>query len=313
MTLIMPLAVSMEEILQTVELNVLTDKLEAVTQVGKSLAAACVAFSMIGIGNKYMIATSFNWFEFIKPLLIFFIVCNFSTIVLNPLRGIAGVYNTRLAETVGTSVDDFKTMFKEKAEQMCHEEFGQFDDDDLFSISEDDNWLVRNIKKIGNKMIAQYFKINEKLNYGAAVIVSGFMFFFVNMVTSIMIIIANIYLILMALIGPFTFAISILPAFPSGIKLWVERYIQYTLWQPLLYIIMYVGTEIMLQGNRVMDWGGFWTWTFMCMAIFTVIKQVPGLASFIIESAGTENLAGQMSGIGGQMLQKASSAAMLVR
>ena len=34
---------------------------------------------------------------------------------------------------------------------------------------------------------------------------------------------------------------------------------------------------------------------------------------FIIESAGTEALANQMSGIGGQLLQKASSAAMILR
>ena len=51
----------------------------------------------------------------------------------------------------------------------------------------------------------------------------------------------------------------------------------------------------------------------MCIAIFTALRQVPGFASFIIESAGTEALANQMSGIGGQLLQKASSASQIIR
>ena len=76
---------------------------------------------------------------------------------------------------------------------------------------------------------------------------------------------------------------------------------------------MYIGTQIMILGNQNASWGGFWAWCFMCIAIFTVIKQVPGIASLIIESAGTEALANQLSGLGGQLLQKASSASMIIR
>lgn len=312
LTLIYPLAANMETLLQNIETDVLTSKLGAVTNVGISLAAACVAFALIQIGSQYLRGMQFNWMNFFRPLIIFFLVCNFSTIVLNPLRGIAGVYNTRLAENVGSSIDEFKKMFKDKAEEMCHEEFG-LSEDDLIEIQEQDNWFVRTFKKIGNKLISSYFKLNEKLNFGAAELMSGILFFFLNIFVSVMIIIANLYLIVMALIGPFTFAIAILPTYSNGIKLWVERYIQYTLWQPLLYIILFLGTEIMIQGNQAVDFGGFWAWTFMVIAIFTMIKQVPGIASFIIESAGTEALANQMSGIAGQTLQKASSASMIFK
>lgn len=312
LSLVMPLAASMESILQNIQYDVLTSKLGAVTNVGISLAAACVAISMIGISSKYLRGVQFDWMLFARPLLIFFIVCNFSTIVLYPLKSLTGVYNTRLTEAVGTSVEDFKAIFKEKSEQMCREEFG-LDEESLNLIEEEDGWLVRNLKKVGNRLISTYYKINEKMNFGAAQIVSGIMFFFLNLYSSVMIIIANLYLIVMALIGPFTFALAILPSFNSGIKLWVERYIQYTLWQPLIYIIMYLGTEIMVQGNQAVSWGGFWAWLFMCIAIFTMLKQVPGIASFVIESAGTEALANQMSGIGGQTLQKVSSATMIFR
>ena len=292
------LAASMESILNAVEKGVLTDKLGSVTSIAISLAAGCTAISLIGIGSKFMKGVQFDWWQFVRPILIFFLVCNFSTLVLGPIRGIAGVYNTRLAAAVGTSTESFKAVFREKAEAMCHQEFGRDEDIDSYEVKDDDNWFVRTAKKIG---------------IGAATIISGILFFFMNLSVSVMIIIARLYLIVMALIGPFTFAISILTAYPGGIKLWVERYIQYTLWQPLLYMVMYIGTEIMVQGNQTATWGGFWAWCFMIVAIFTAIKQVPAFASFIIESAGTEALANQMSGIGGQVLQRASSAAMILR
>ena len=312
-SLILPLAATMESMLNAVEKGVLTDKLGAVSSVAVSLAAACTAITLIGIGSKYLKGLQFDWWQFVRPLLIFLLVCNFSTLVLGPIRGIAGVYNTRLAAAVGSSTESFKAVFREKAEAMCHQEFGRDDDVESYEVKEDDNWFVRTAKKIGNKITRSFFNINESMNLGAATVISGILFFFMNLSVSVMIIIARLYLIVMALIGPFTFAISILTAYPGGIKLWVERYIQYTLWQPLLYMVMYIGTEIMVQGNQTATWGGFWAWCFMIVAIFTAIKQVPAFASFIIESAGTEALANQMSGIGGQVLQRASSAAMILR
>lgn len=312
-SLILPLAATMESMLNAVEKGVLSDKLGAVSSVAVSLAAACTAITLIGIGSKYLKGLQFDWWQFVRPLLIFLLVCNFSTLVLGPIRGIAGVYNTRLAAAVGTSTESFKAVFREKAEAMCHQEFGRDDDVESYEVKEDDNWFVRTAKKIGNKITRSFFNINESMNLGAATVISGILFFFMNLSVSVMIIIARLYLIVMALIGPFTFAISILTAYPGGIKLWVERYIQYTLWQPLLYMVMYIGTEIMVQGNQTATWGGFWAWCFMIVAIFTAIKQVPAFASFIIESAGTEALANQMSGIGGQVLQRASSAAMILR
>ena len=312
-SLIIPMTATMESLLRELERSVLETKLDALTGVAVSLAAACCAISLIGIGSKYLKGMQFDWWQFVRPILIFLLVCNFSTFVLGPVRGIAGVYNVRMAEAVGASTEEFKALFREQATQMCRQEFGQDEDAETFETKEDDGSVVRFLKKVGNKMTKSFFKINEKMNLGSAVILSGVMFFFLNMSLSVMVIIANIYLIIMALIGPFTFALSILTTYSSGIKLWVERYIQYIFWQPLLYTFMYIGTQIMILGNQNASWGGFWAWCFMCIAIFTVIKQVPGIASFIIESAGTEALANQLSGLGGQLLQKASSASMIIR
>ncbi len=302
----------MESLLMDIEKNILEDQLSGITDIAVSLAAVCVSINLIMVGARYLQGHQFNYWKLIKPLMIFFVVWNFSTVVLGPVRSIAGVYNTKMAALTGSSVDEFKAIYNERAEELCEREFG-FDGEDRWKASKDDGWLVRNLKNIGNKIIGGFYGLNKSINLGAGQIISGIMFFFINLSASVMVIIAQMFLIIMALIGPFTFAIAILSAYPNGIKMWIERYIQYTLWQPLLYMVMYIGTEIMIQGNQAISWGGFWTWIFMCFAIFTMIKQVPAIASFVIESAGTEALANQMSGIGGQALQKASSVAMILR
>lgn len=311
--ILIPLAASMEALLNELEGNVLGAKLGAVTEVATALAAACVAVSMIGVARQYLSQKEFDWWKFFRPIVIFLVVMNFSTVVLRPVRGIMGVFNTRLTEAMGSSTESFKTLFRERAETMCHEEFGRDDDEVTFQLRGDEGWLARNLKGIANKLTKSFFNINEKMNLTLAVLLAGVMFFFLNMTVSVMMIIAQVNLIIMAILGPYTFALSILTTYPGGIKLWIERYIQYTLWQPLLYFFMYLGTQIMILGNQVPSWGGFWTWCFLCLAIFTVIRQVPGWASMVIESSGTEALANQLSGIGGQVLQKASSAAMLIR
>ena len=307
------LTASMESLLRDLERGVLETKLSALTGVATSVAAACCAISLIGIGSQYLKGMQFDWWNFIRPILVFILVCNFSTLVLGPIRGIAGVYNVRMAEAVGASTEEFKALFREQAEQMCHQEFGDGGNSETFEAKEDDGSAIRFLKSVGNKLTKSFFKINEKMNLGAATILSGVMFFFLNMSVSVMVIIANLYLIIMALIGPLTFALAILTTYPGGIKLWVERYLQYTFWQPLLYTVMYIGTQIMILGNQNTSWGGFWAWCFMCIAIFTVIKQIPGIATLIIESMGTEALANQLSGLGGQLLQRVSSASMIIR
>ena len=307
------LTASMESLLRDLERGVLETKLSALTGVATSVAAACCAISLIGIGSQYLKGMQFDWWNFIRPILVFILVCNFSTLVLGPIRGIAGVYNVRMAEAVGASTEEFKALFREQAELMCHQEFGDDGNSETFEAKEDDGSAIRFLKSVGNKLTKSFFKINEKLNLGAATILSGVMFFFLNMSVSVMVIIANLYLIIMAIIGPLTFALAILTTYPGGIKLWVERYLQYTFWQPLLYTVMYIGTQIMILGNQNTSWGGFWTWCFMCIAIFTIIKQIPAIASFIIESMGTEALANQLSGVGGQLLQRVSSASMIIR
>lgn len=299
---------SMESILLGVEQAVLSGRLAPVTGVAVSLAAALTAISIIGVGAKYLRGKEFDPWLFARPILVFFLVCNFSSLVLGPVRAVAGVYNTRLAAAVGGSTETFKALFRERTEQMCLASLGPDGTEEEEDEGGEGGWLARTARRLATKVTRSFYRINARANLGAATLVSGVLFFLMDLSVSVMVIVAQVCLTVMALIGPYTFAISILTPFTGGIKLWVERYVQFTLWQPLLHTVMYIGTEVLIQGNRTVTWGGFWTWCFMIVAIFMAIRQVPSFASFIIESAGTEALADKLAGGSRSAIGKAGGA-----
>ena len=300
----------MQYILSEVEHGVLSGKLGAVTSVGISLAAFCTAISLIKLSSDFLKGTHFDWWQFVRPLLIFIIVCNFSTVVVGPLRQISSIYNTRLTKAVGESADTFKAEFKKMCEQAQWNTIMP-QEDVVESESNEGNAISRWFKGIGDKITRMTFKLQANINLGAGKILAGIMFFLLDIYTSVFVIIARVYLIIMALIGPFTFAISILPSYPGGIKLWVERYIQYTLWEPLLSIAMYIMLQIMVTATftAATDVGGVATVIFLMVAVFVIVKQVPTIASFIIESMGTAGLANEMAGTG---MSAGKKAAMIV-
>lgn len=300
----------MQYILSEVEHGVLSGKLGAVTSVGVSLAAFCTAIALIKLSSDFLKGTHFDWWQFVRPLLIFIIVCNFSTIIVEPLRQISSIYNTRLTKSVGESADTFKAEFKKMCEQAQWNTIMP-QEDVVESESNGGNAISRWFKGIGDKITRMTFKLQANINLGAGKILAGIMFFLLDIYTSVFVIIARVYLIIMALIGPFTFAISILPSYPGGIKLWVERYIQYTLWEPLLSIAMYIMLQIMVTATftAATDVGGVATVIFLMVAVFVIVKQVPTIASFIIESMGTAGLANEMAGTG---MSAGKKAAMIV-
>ena len=156
-SLILLLTASMESLLRDLERGVLETKLSALTGVATSVAAACCAISLIGIGSQYLKGMQFDWWNFIRPILVFILVCNFSTLVLGPIRGIAGVYNVRMAEAVGASTEEFKALFREQAELMCHQEFGDDGNSETFEAKEDDGSAIRFLKSVGNKLTKSFF------------------------------------------------------------------------------------------------------------------------------------------------------------
>lgn len=107
-----------------------------------------------------------------------------------------------------------------------------------------------------------------------------------------------VYLIILSLIGPFAFAIGIVPAFRSTIPGWIARYIQVASWIPIGFIVLHINLEIMkfltvftseysIGGKYVVLVAGI-----VCVAS---VSAVPKIAAYIIESTGLNDAHGNVN------------------
>ncbi|MBO6221671.1 MAG: hypothetical protein J6N46_07025, partial [Bacteroidales bacterium] len=110
-----------------------------------------------------------------------------------------------------------------------------------------------------------------------------------------------VYLTLLTLLGPFAFALAIVPSFSHSIASWVARYVQVAFWIPIGQLVMYINVYLV---NRLMDAFGQayqlgQQWVIVAMSIVAImnIAAVPKIAAYVIESTGANDA--HSSSIGG--------------
>ncbi len=99
-----------------------------------------------------------------------------------------------------------------------------------------------------------------------------------------------IFLTLLCLLGPFSFALSILPAYRQQASSWIARYINILLWVPISKIVIFVGYFILkeIAGLEAgMGAGESWVLLVCIFVVIKSLKSIPTIASYIVESAGS--------------------------
>ena len=102
-----------------------------------------------------------------------------------------------------------------------------------------------------------------------------------------------VYLTILTLLGPFAFALAIIPSFSHSIASWVARYVQVAFWIPVGQLVMYINVYLV---NNLMDAFGQayqlgQQWVIVAMSIVAIlnISAVPKISAYIIESTGAND------------------------
>lgn len=121
---------------------------------------------------------------------------------------------------------------------------------------------------------------------------------------------AYIYLTLLGCLGAFNFAFSTLTVMNSSWVEWLERYIQVSLWVPLVFIVQFVMLRIVgiaaTSGEALLGGRTLTTIVLYVCGMWSV-NNVKGIASWFIQGAGAGNvggditMAGMARGIGRKM------------
>lgn len=106
------------------------------------------------------------------------------------------------------------------------------------------------------------------------------------------------YLVLLAILGPIAFALSIFDGFEGNMAGWIKKYVTIYMWLPVLNILQMVINKVLL--NLITGQDSFFTaLIFLLISVYTYTK-VPAVTSWIVEAGG---------GAGGGGFEQAGGAA----
>lgn len=98
-----------------------------------------------------------------------------------------------------------------------------------------------------------------------------------------------IFLILLSLLGPFSFALAIIPSYKHQVNSWIARYISIALWIPVSKIVMFVSYSLLKNMAAVelgLTGGTSWILIVCLIVVIRCLMKVPAMSSYIIDSAG---------------------------
>lgn len=325
---------SMEYIRQ----NILRGELGGFCSVAAVLAGIICAGMMLKYSHDYLEGHGITLWELIRPLFIFVLIINFNSFVVTPIHSICNIFtrsverqcyvswgefmktyvnatNAAMVATMNNALNTISDAWKhsDEEEQEINEILEQYDGD-MFAAFRDEAFNERHPagsiwEQLGNgfsyvgKGLAGTFKgivvgTFDMVGTGLLSLINGLLFLAMKILLMCQQIYCYVYLIILSLIGPFAFAIGIVPAFRSTIPGWIARYIQVASWIPIGFIILHINLEIMkflTVFTSEYSIGGKYVVLVSGIVSVASVSAVPKIAAYIIDSTGLNDAHGNVN------------------
>ena len=144
---------------------------------------------------------------------------------------------------------------------------------------------------------SQYMQIRVKTS---ANVLSWVATMIVHIVRYVLMLVSSVYLIILGLIGPFVFALALLPGFMGNIGTWFARYIQISFWIPMSAIVDFVNfktKEIVVNMYCNADlsqqiWFPVIQLTLLDVVTLICLLAVPSMCAWVVSSSGASEANG---------------------
>ena len=314
------------EMLQQVKMTIFTGDHSAVYSLACAVACIACSFALITWYNK-MMNDPYGRLDVrvvIKAVIILFLTCNFYSFVLVPFDHITYLVTRGLSASVDErhmSSCTLEEMVREIEDSRGEETFfGNFmrEMENEQSTASDDNGISGNSSAVleseaevrindrPRKPFGQRFwqAVKDTVSgifaipvVGIGSVLSLAISILVKIVQWVLMAVSSIYLIILGLIGPFSFALSLMPGFERGIHNWIARYIQISFWTPMAALVDFVnykltGAMVTALFNAPLLAKNAYTVHLILMELVVLIclLGVPYMASWLISSAGASDL-----------------------
>lgn len=318
-------ALNYPEMLQQVKVSIFTGDHSAIYSLACAVACIAASFSLITWYNKMMNDPygRLDMRAIVRALIILFCTCNFYNFVLVPFDRITYLVTRGISASVdehhkeGYDVKEiirqiessrggetYLGLFREEMEGAL----GQVSDSGLSgessSVLESEAELAvsdRPRKSLGLRLWQTCKDVVSTLYavpvYGVGSVLSGIISVVVKIVQWLLLSVSNIILIILGMVGPFVFALSLLPGFKMSIRTWVARYLQISFWCPMAALVDYVnykmtGAMVTALFNAPISAKGAYSIHVILLEVVVLLclLGVPTMASWVVSGAGSEEL-----------------------
>ena len=319
-------ALNYPQMLQDVKMSLFTGNHSAIYSLSCAVACIAASFALITWYNK-MLNDPYGRLDMravIRTLIVLFLTCNFYSFVLVPFDHVTYLVTRGLSASVDEKHKegyDVKEVIRQieasRGEEtltgkLVREMEGQVSDvsadsgitygsssimDSETELKINDKpkkGLAKRIWQTIKDVVSGWFAIPL---VGIGTILSGLISIIVKIVQWLLLAVSSVYLIILGLIGPFVFALSLIPGFDRNIHTWIARYIQISFWCPMAALVDYVNyklTSAMVVSlfNASFASKGSYALHLILLEGVTLIclLGVPSMASWVISSAGASDL-----------------------
>ena len=330
LTLVYPLAgigqnpgSSILGLLESLRAGIVGEQLGAITGIAVAGGALIAAVVLLKVANDYMQGSGLTLWSVIRPVVLLMVVMNFNTFVASPVHRLCNIFTRSMTARVSVSTADYYAQLRDFARQEIDRSWASvqaqvdaaLDEQELADATDAQSeggkvvqWLQRQKVKFQNMwkkvtVAALGLAVEAKKLSAVSVglIINSILMFVMTLFVFGQQVYCYVYLTLLTLLGPFAFALAIIPSFSHSIATWVARYIQVAFWIPSGQLVMYI--NVYLVNNLMEAFGQSYQlgqqWVIVAMSIVAImnVAAVPKIAAYVVESTGANDA--HSSSIGG--------------
>lgn len=304
------------EAMEAMRRSLVNGKLSAFGSLAGVVAGLLCAVVLLKLAHDYLEGQGITLWQVIRPLVILVLCCNFNTFVAGPLHSVCNLVTRGMSNQCSVSWAQYKTAMGNHLKvqlassaiksQMELEEARQETMANFASVGQPTESGEKKSfwRKIGDSFEAGLKSlISFGVHGGAALLnqidfrISGvltmavelLLLFIMKVVLLGQQISCYITLTILTLLGPFAFALAIVPGFSHNISSWIARYVQIALWIPIGQIVMYLNLQILGRITVMAQSYDIGSKYILIVALIVCIMQasaVPQIANYIVESSG---------------------------
>jgi hypothetical protein len=310
-------------ILESLRADIVADQLGALTGMAAAGGALIAAVVLLGVANDYMQGAGMTLSSLIRPVLLLMLIMNFNTFVATPIHRLCNIFTRSMTARVSVSTADYYAQLRDFARQEIDRSWAAvqaqvddaLDEQELADASDAQSeggkvvqWLQRQKvrfqntwKKVTVAALGLAVEARKLSAVSIGLVINSILMFIMTLFVFGQQVYCYVYLTLLTLLGPFAFALAIIPSFSHSIASWIARYVQVAFWIPIGQLVMYINVYLV---NRLMDAFGQayqlgQQWVIVAMSIVAImnVAAVPKIAAYVVESTGANDA--HSSSIGG--------------